>query len=160
MDIRAGFGYDSHRLEEGRKLIIGGVEIPYHKGPIAHSDGDALMHAICDALLGAAGLQDIGTQFPDNDLQYKNMDSKILLSKTKELLLQHRWRINNMDATVVLEAPKLAPFKEKIKETLAELLAINNSRIAIKAKTNEKMGDVGSGNGIVVFAVVTLVREY
>lgn len=159
MDIRAGFGYDSHRLATGRKLMIGGVEIPFHKGSIAHSDGDVLIHAICDAFLGAAGLHDIGTCFPDNDPQYKNIDSTILLSSTKELLSRQQWIVNNIDATVVLEEPKLAPYKEKIKETLAKLLHIEKSRIAIKAKTNEKMGDVGSGEGVIAFAAVTIMKN-
>lgn len=159
MDIRAGFGYDSHRLEAGRKLIIGGIDIPFHKGSIAHSDGDVLIHAICDAFLGAAGLQDIGTYFPDNDPRYKNIDSKILLSRIKELLSQQQWHINNVDATVVLEEPKLAPFKENIKETLAKLLDIDKSRVAIKAKTNEKMGDVGRGEGVIAFAAVTIMKN-
>ncbi|MDL2308314.1 2-C-methyl-D-erythritol 2,4-cyclodiphosphate synthase [Bacteroidales bacterium OttesenSCG-928-B11] len=159
MDFRVGFGYDSHRLEIGRKLFIGGIEIPFHKGAVAHSDGDALIHAICDALLGAAGLQDIGTHFPDNDDQYKNIDSKRLLVKTKDLILQRQWTINNIDATVVLEEPRLSPFKEHIKRCLADLLGVDGDRIAIKAKSNEKMGDIGRGEGVAAFAAVTIGKQ-
>lgn len=159
IDFRAGFGYDSHRLETGRKLMIGGVEIPHSKGAIAHSDGDALLHAICDALLGAAGFEDIGSQFPDNDPKYRNINSLILLQKTNDLLKKEQWNINNIDATVILEQPKLAPFKENIKNKIAQILNIEPSRVAIKAKTNEKMDAIGAGNAIAAYTAVTIIRN-
>lgn len=157
--MRVGFGYDSHRLAEGRRLVLGGVEIPFEKGCVAHSDGDALIHAICDALLGAAGLTDIGSHFPDTDLQYKNIDSKILLAKVMELLDHKNLVINNIDTTIVIEQPKMAPYHDAMVQTLAEIMRIEPSRLSIKAKTNEKLGFVGSGDGVVCFATCTLVEE-
>ena len=157
--MRVGFGYDSHRLAEGRKLVLGGVEIPFEKGCVAHSDGDALIHAICDALLGAAGLSDIGSHFPDTDKQYKNIDSKILLAKVMELLDRKNLVINNIDTTIVIERPKMAPYHEAMIQTLAGVMQIDPGRLAIKAKTNEKLGFVGSGDGVVCFATCTLAEE-
>ena len=157
--MRVGFGYDSHRLAEGRKLVLGGVEIPFEKGCVAHSDGDALIHAICDALLGAAGLSDIGSHFPDTDKQYKNIDSKILLARVVELLNQKGLSINNVDATIVIEQPKMAPYREAMVQILAGIMRIMPEQLAIKAKTNEKLGFVGSGDGVVCFATCTLAEE-
>lgn len=157
--MRVGFGYDSHRLAEGRKLVLGGVEIPFEKGCVAHSDGDALIHAICDALLGAAGLSDIGSHFPDTDNQYKNIDSKILLARVVELLNQKGLSINNVDATIVIEQPKMAPYREAMVQILAGIMRIMPEQLAIKAKTNEKLGFVGSGDGVVCFATCTLAEE-
>ena len=154
--MRVGFGYDSHRLAEGRRLVLGGVEIPFEKGCVAHSDGDALIHALCDALLGAAGLSDIGSHFPDTDNQYKNIDSKILLAKVVELLEQKGLKINNADTTIVIERPKMAPYHDAMIQTLAGVMRIAPERLAIKAKTNEKLGFVGSGEGVVCFATCTL----
>lgn len=154
--MRVGLGYDSHRLAEGRKLVLGGVEIPFEKGCVAHSDGDALIHAICDALLGAAGLSDIGSHFPDTDNQYKNIDSKILLAKVVELLQQRGLKINNVDTTIIIEKPKMAPYHDAMVQTLAEVMGIEPTQLTIKAKTNEKMGFVGSGEGVVCFATCTL----
>ena len=154
--MRVGFGYDSHRLAEGRKLVLGGVEIPFEKGCVAHSDGDALIHAICDALLGAAGLSDIGSHFPDTDNQYKNIDSKILLAKVMELLDRKNLVINNIDTTIVIEQPKMAPYREAMVQILAGIMRIMPEQLAIKAKTNEKLGFVGSGDGVVCFAACTL----
>lgn len=154
--MRVGLGYDSHRLAEGRRLVLGGVEIPFEKGCVAHSDGDALIHAICDALLGAAGLSDIGSHFPDTDSQYKNIDSKILLAKVVELLSQKRLKINNVDCTIVIEQPKMSPYHDAMVQTLAEVMEIAPARLTIKAKTNEKMGFVGSGEGVVCLATCTL----
>lgn len=154
--MRVGLGYDSHRLAEGRRLVLGGIEIPFEKGCVAHSDGDALIHAICDALLGAAGLSDIGSHFPDTDSQYKNIDSKILLAKVVELLSQKRLKINNVDCTIVIEQPKMSPYHDAMVQTLAEVMEIAPARLTIKAKTNEKMGFVGSGEGVVCLATCTL----
>ncbi|MBO4654830.1 MAG: 2-C-methyl-D-erythritol 2,4-cyclodiphosphate synthase [Bacteroidales bacterium] len=157
--MRIGLGYDSHRLAEGRPLVLGGVTIPFEKGCVAHSDGDALIHAICDALLGAAGLSDIGSHFPDTDEQYKNIDSKILLSKVVELLYCKGLSINNIDITIVIERPKMAPYHDEMVRTLAEVMRIAPERLSIKAKTNEKMGFVGRGEGVVCFAICTLAEE-
>ena len=154
--MRVGLGYDSHRLAEGRRLVLGGVEIPFEKGCVAHSDGDALIHAICDALLGAAGLSDIGSHFPDTDSQYKNIDSKILLAKVVELLSQKRLKINNVDCTIVIEQPKMSPYHDAMVQTLSEVMGIEPARLTIKAKTNEKMGFVGSGEGVVCLVTCTL----
>ena len=154
--MRVGLGYDSHRLAEGRKLVLGGVEIPFEKGCVAHSDGDALIHAICDALLGAAGMTDIGSHFPDTDQQYKNIDSKILLARVVELLSQKGLRINNVDATIVIERPKMAPYHDAMVQTLAGVMGIKPAQLTIKAKTNEKMGFVGSGEGVVCLATCSL----
>lgn len=157
-DFRVGFGYDSHRLEGGRKLYIGGIEIPHDKGCIAHSDGDILIHALCDALLGAAALRDIGTRFPDNDPLYKDIDSKTLLTETMKLIRKEGWIVHNADITLILEKPKISPYVGQIISTLAPLLHITENVISVKAKTNEKMGFIGKEEGIVAMAVVSLGR--
>ncbi|MBQ4433170.1 MAG: 2-C-methyl-D-erythritol 2,4-cyclodiphosphate synthase [Bacteroidales bacterium] len=159
MDFRVGFGYDSHRLEAGLKLRLGGVDIESEKGCVAHSDGDALIHALCDALFGAAGLEDIGTHFPDNDLNFKGIDSTILLARTVDILHEEGWKINNTDLTIILERPKLADYKPLIKNKLAEILRIAPAAVSVKAKTNEKMGFLGRGEGVAALAAVTLIRE-
>lgn len=159
MDFRVGFGYDSHRFTPDRPLVIGGICIPYHLGLAAHSDGDVLIHAICDALLGAAGLKDIGTYFPDNDNAFLNIDSKLLLDKVVQLLYEQGWRINNMDCTLVLEQPKMKPHIDAMKATLAPILKINEDRISIKAKTNEKMGFTGNGEGIAATTAITIIKS-
>lgn len=157
-NVRTGLGYDSHRIEEGRILVIGGIEIPYHKGSIAHSDGDVLIHALCDALLGALALGDIGTHFPDNDPQYRNADSKQLLRHVVELIHQQGWKVNNIDTTLILEEPKMKPYIPLMTEVLASLVQIPVSSFSIKAKTNEKMGPIGNKEGIAAIAIVTLVN--
>ncbi|MCQ2280086.1 MAG: 2-C-methyl-D-erythritol 2,4-cyclodiphosphate synthase [Bacteroidales bacterium] len=159
MDFRIGFGYDSHRLSEGLSLRLGGVDIVSDFGCVAHSDGDAVIHALCDALLGAAALGDIGTHFPDNDDAYKGIDSTLLLEKTVDLLHQQGWRVNNADITIVLERPKLATYKPLMQIRLAELMRVNTDVVSVKAKTNEKMGAIGRGEGVAVTAAVTVVRE-
>jgi len=159
MDFRFGLGYDSHRLAEGLPLVLGGVNIPSDRGCVAHSDGDAVIHALCDALLGAASLQDIGTHFPDTDPQYKNMDSTILLGKTVELLEQKQWHVNHVDLTIVLEKPKLSAYKSLMQSTLAEIMHVSPDRVSVKAKTNEKMGFVGRGEGVAVMAAATLIQK-
>ena len=159
MQFRVGLGYDSHRFALDRPLVIGGIRIPFDKGLAAHSDGDVLIHAICDALLGAAALKDIGTHFPDNDNQFQNVDSKILLGKVMDLLQERGWAINNLDCTLVLEEPKMKPHVDRMVETLAPILHIGADQLSIKAKTNEKMGFTGQKEGVAAMAIVSLVRS-
>jgi len=158
VDFRVGLGYDSHRLADNLPLRLAGVPIPFDKGCVAHSDGDVVIHALCDALLGAAALQDIGTHFPDNDPAFKNIDSTILLEKTVMLIHQHRWVVNNVDITIILEKPKLSPYKVAMQNLLATILQITPDVVSIKAKTNEQMGFVGSGEGVAVIASVTIKK--
>lgn len=153
---RVGIGYDLHRLAEGRKLILGGVELAFHKGPVGHSDGDALAHAICDALLGAAGLGDIGTHFPDTDLRWKDAASLRFLEHVRHLLAQHDLRIAHIDAIVITEKPKLGPHFPEMREALAKSLGIAHSTINLKAKTNEGVDAIGRGEAIAAQAVATL----
>jgi len=153
---RAGIGYDLHRLAEGRKLILGGIEVPFHKGPVGHSDGDALAHAICDALLGAAGLGDIGTHFPDTDPKWKDVSSLRFLERVRELLVEQRLRIAHIDAVVITEKPKLGPHFPAMREALAKSLGISTSAINLKAKTNEGVDAIGHGEAIAAQAIVTL----
>jgi len=153
---RAGIGYDLHRLAEGRKLILGGVEVPFHKGPVGHSDGDALAHALCDALLGAAGLGDIGAHFPDNDPKWKDVSSLRFLERAAELLVPRGLRIVHIDANVILEKPRLGPHFPAMRQALAQSLGISESAINLKAKTNEGVDAVGRGEAIAAQAIVTL----
>ena len=157
-DFRVGFGYDSHRLEAGLKLRLGGVDIASDRGCVAHSDGDAVIHALCDALLGAAALGDIGTHFPDNDMAFKGIDSTVLLRRTVELLHQKGWQVHNADVTIVLERPKLVDYKPLMQKRLAELLQIPVDAMSVKAKSNEGMGFTGHGEGVAVMAAVTVVK--
>lgn len=157
-DIRVGQGVDVHRLAEGRELWIGGIKIDHVKGSVGHSDADALIHAICDALLGAAGLRDIGYHFPDTSSEFKNIDSKILLARVYELITEKGWRIGNVDASLILEKPKIAPYIAKMQETLAGILKLSTDAISVKATTNEKMGYVGREEGILAYAVALLVK--
>jgi 2-C-methyl-D-erythritol 2,4-cyclodiphosphate synthase len=153
---QSGIGYDLHRLASGRKLILGGIEVPFEKGPVGHSDGDALAHAICDALLGAAGLGDIGTHFPDTDPRWKDAHSLRFLEHVRGLLAEKRLRIMHVDAIVITERPKLGPHFSAMRKTLAEALGIEVSRINLKAKTNEGVGAVGRGEAIAAQAIATL----
>ena len=153
---RAGIGYDLHRLAEGRKLILGGIELPFHKGPVGHSDGDALAHAICDAILGAAGLGDIGTHFPDTDPKWKDAVSLRFLERVRDLLAEHRFHISHIDAVVITEQPKLGPYFPAMREALAKSLGIAASAINLKAKTNEGVDAIGRGEAIAAQAIVTL----
>jgi 2-C-methyl-D-erythritol 2,4-cyclodiphosphate synthase len=155
---RAGIGYDLHRLAEGRKLIVGGIELPFPKGPVGHSDGDVLAHALCDALLGAAGLGDIGTHFPDTDPKWKNASSLRFLERMRDLLAEHGFRIVHIDATVITEKPKLGPHFPAMREALAKSLAITPSMINLKAKTNESVDAIGRGEAIAAQAIATLDR--
>lgn len=158
MNLRTGQGIDFHPLREGLKLWLGGVNIPSEKGCIAHSDGDALLHAICDALLGASGSGDIGKHFPDTNPEYRNIDSKILISRTNDLIKKKGYKIVNIDSTVCLELPKIAPFIPQMKSVIASILEIKPDDISIKATTTEKMGFIGRGEGIAALAVVLLTR--
>ena len=154
--MRVGHGYDVHRFVEGRPLILGGVEIPHDRGLEAHSDGDALIHAICDALLGAAALGDIGTYYPDTDDKFANIDSRILLRDVCEQLQQRHWQIANIDATIVAQEPKMLPHINNMKSTLAADTGIDISAINVKATTTEKMGFIGTREGLAVHAVCLL----
>jgi 2-C-methyl-D-erythritol 2,4-cyclodiphosphate synthase len=156
MSTRCGIGYDLHRLAAGRPLMIGGVEVPFDKGPVAHSDGDVLAHAICDALLGAAGLGDIGTHFPDSDPKWKGAASLLFLEHAKKLLEERRLEIVHVDAVVILERPKLGPHFPQMRERLAKSLGVAPERIHLKAKTNEGADAVGRGEAIVAHVVATL----
>lgn len=158
MNFRIGFGYDSHRFQEGGPLVIGGVSIPFEKGFVAHSDGDLLIHALCDALLGAAALRDIGTHFPDNDPSLTNINSKIILQKTVAMLSEQGWQVNNVDITLVIQQPKMAPYIPEMTTTLAQLLQVPETSVSVKAKTNEKMDAVGRGEGAEAYAVATILR--
>ena len=155
--MRIGFGYDSHRFEEGRRLVLGGVEFPGETGLRGHSDADVLIHAVIDALLGAAALGDIGSHFPDDDPKWKDADSAMLLADVVREVRGAGWSIGNVDATVICERPKLAPCVELIRERLASVMGVGKGRVSVKGKTNEKMDDVGAGAGIVVHAVALLL---
>lgn len=159
MDLRTGQGIDFHKLVEGKALWLGGINIPSDKGCLAHSDGDVLIHAICDALLGAAGLGDIGYHFPDNDEQYRDIDSKILLEKTTNLIADQGFHIINIDSTVCLEEPRLSGHIEKMRECLAAICKIDKSLVSVKATTTEKMGFTGRGEGIMALAIVLLNKN-
>ena len=156
--MRIGHGYDVHRLTEGRKLILGGVNIPWEKGLLGHSDADVLVHALMDAMLGAAALGDIGKLFPDNDDAYLGADSIVLLRKVTEVLRTRGWRLSNADCTVIAQRPKLAPYIESMRETIAEAAGVEPDRISVKATAEEKLGFTGSGEGIAAHAVV-LIEE-
>ena len=153
-------GYDVHRLVEGRKLILGGVDIPYEKGLLGHSDADVLVHAIMDALLGAAALGDIGQHFPDTDEEYKGADSMKLLARVKKLLMDKLYLIENIDATVIAQRPKLAPYIDQMRENIANCLDIEKDRVNIKATTEEKLGFTGEGLGISSQAVCLIESAY
>lgn len=157
-NLRIGHGYDVHRLVPDRSLVIGGVTIPYEKGLLGHSDADVLLHAICDALLGALALGDIGKHFPDSDPEYKNIDSRTLLSRTALLIREKGWQIGNIDATVVAQAPRLSSYIPKMRETVASALDIELDAISIKATTEEHLGFTGEGLGIAAHAVCLLFR--
>jgi len=159
MDIRTGQGIDFHRLEAGEKLWLGGINIPHDKGCIAHSDGDVLLHAICDALLGAAGMKDIGYHFPNNDEQYRNISSGILLEKTSGLIREKGFSIINIDSTICLEEPKLSKYIDKMRQVIGRLCMIDTDRVSVKATTTEKMGFTGRGEGIVALASVLIEKK-
>lgn len=157
--LRIGNGYDVHELVEGRPLILGGITIPHHKGVLGHSDGDVLIHAIMDALLGALALGDIGQHFPDNDSQYKNIDSMYLLKHVKKLIDQEGYKICNLDSIIVLQKPKVKPYIDLMRQRIAEVLNINISQVSVKATTEEKLGFTGEELGVKSYCVV-LLQEY
>ncbi len=159
MSIRIGHGYDVHKLVPDRKLFLGGVEIPNDKGLLGHSDADVLLHAICDALLGAAALGDIGTHFPDDDNSFKDIDSKILLKRTVDLIGEKGYKIGNIDATVVAQAPKLKPYIQTMRETVASICEVGIDEVNIKATTEEKLGFTGRLEGISAHAVALIERK-
>ena len=154
--MRIGFGFDVHQLKEGYKLFIGGIEIPHPKGAVGHSDADVLIHAICDSMLGAAALGDIGKHFPDTSPEYKGIDSKILLRKVKDLIEGEGYKIGNIDTTLCLQRPVISPYIPEMKKTLSSVLSISEDRISIKATTTEKLGFIGREEGISAYAVTLL----
>lgn len=158
MGMRIGSGVDYHQLAEGRKLFIGGVEIPHHKGAVGHSDADVLLHAICDAMLGALALGDIGTHFPDTSSEFKNIDSKILLQRSYEKIKEQGYKVVNIDSTLCLEMPKIKPFVGNMQAVIASILEVDIYAVSIKATTTEKMGFVGREEGLVAYATVLLEK--
>ncbi len=158
MSYRIGTGIDFHKLAEGRDLWIGGVKIPHHKGSLGHSDADVLLHAICDALLGALSLGDIGTHFPDTDATYKNIDSKILLEKTARLIEEEGYKVINVDATLCLEQPKIKPYVSKMQQIIADILNVTEKDVSVKATTTEQMGFAGREEGLMAQATVLLQK--
>lgn len=157
--IRTGYGFDVHRLEKGHSLVLGGVDIPSETGTVAHSDGDVLVHALCDALLGALALGDIGTHFPDTDAKYKNISSILLLEQTIEMINTRGYRLLNCDMTICLEAPKLKPHIPAMREKLARSLGTSDENVSVKATTTEKLGYTGRGEGIAAHATVLLAAQ-
>ena len=158
MTIRVGFGFDVHRLVEGRELWMGGVRIPYEKGLLGHSDADVLLHAVCDALLGAANMRDIGYHFPDTSAETEGMDSKIILRKTIELIATKGYRLGNIDATICAEKPKMNPHIPAMQQTMADVIGCDTDQISIKATTTERLGFTGRQEGIAAYATVLIER--
>lgn len=156
--LRIGNGYDVHKLVEGRKLVLGGVEIPHTKGVLGHSDGDVLIHAIMDAMLGALALGDIGQHFPDTDMKYENIDSTILLTRVKELIAERGYRVINLDSIIVLQKPKVKPYIEAMRKRVAEVLEIDIEQVSVKATTEEKLGFTGDESGVKSYCVVLLEK--
>ena len=156
--FKIGFGYDVHKLVKDRKLILGGIEIQNEKGLLGHSDADALLHSICDALLGALALGDIGKHFPDTDPKFKNADSKILLTEVYKLVKEHGYKLGNLDTTIVIEKPKMAPHILNMRENICSILECNINQVSVKATTSEKMGFVGSEDGVKVYAVALITE--
>lgn len=159
MKIKTGIGYDVHQLAEGEELWLGGIHIEHTKGCIAHSDGDVLIHAICDALLGAAGMRDIGYHFPDTDMKYKKIDSKLLLKHCVELIRAEGYEISNIDSVLAIQSPKLKPFIDVMRQTLASVMHMPIDDISIKATTTEKLGFEGREEGVSAYATVLLIKE-
>lgn len=156
--LRIGNGYDVHKLVEGRKLVLGGVEIPHTKGVLGHSDGDVLIHAIMDAMLGALALGDIGQHFPDTDMKYENIDSTILLRRVKELIQEKGYKVVNLDSIIVLQKPKVKPYIEAMRKRVAEVLEIDVEQVSVKATTEEKLGFTGDESGVKSYCVVLLEK--
>ncbi len=158
MNFRIGIGYDVHRLEEGLPFVLGGVSLSHSRGPVGHSDGDVLIHAICDAMLGALALGDIGTHFPDTDQEFKDIDSKILLEKTINMIRFQGYEISNMDSTVCLQKPKISKYIPEMIKILSSVLDIDHHQLSVKATTTEKLGFVGDESGVSAYAVVLLEK--
>ncbi len=156
--IRVGYGYDVHRLVEERKLILGGVEIPFEKGLLGHSDADVLLHAVTDAMFGAAAMGDIGSHFPDTDPKYKGADSLLLLKECGKLLKQAGWQVENIDSTIVAQRPKLLPYVPQMRENIARVLDLTIDQVSIKGKTEEGLGFTGNGEGMAVHAVCLISK--
>lgn len=156
--MKIGLGYDSHRLVEGRTLVMGGIRIDYPRGLLGHSDGDVVLHAVSDALLGAIGAGDIGMHFPDTDEKYKNIESDIILEEVDAKVKEAGFNVANIDLVIIAEEPKMKPYYEEMKERISEILYIEKEKINVKAKTNEKMGDIGKGEGIACIAVVLIEK--
>ncbi len=156
--MRIGFGFDVHQLAEGRDLWLGGIKIPAEKGALGHSDADVLLHAICDAILGALALGDIGKHFPDTDNSFKGIDSKILLEKVISLMEEKKYHIGNIDATLCLQKPKIMPYVPQMCETIARICKVTTEDVSVKATTNEKMGFIGREEGVTAYAVVLLKK--
>ncbi len=159
LNFRTGFGFDVHAFAENRKLIIGGVEIPHDKGLEGHSDADVLIHAICDAMLGALSLGDIGIHFPDTEVKWKNADSSVLLKNVNELIQAKGYEIGNLDCVLAMEKPKISPYVDRMKNRIAEILSVDSDQISIKATTTEKLGFVGRTEGVACFATVLLMQK-
>ncbi len=156
---RVGFGFDVHPLQEGYPLWLGGVRIEHHKGSVGHSDADVLLHAVCDAILGAAALGDIGIHFPNTDARYKGIDSKLLLKESYQLVKAKGWKVGNIDATLVLEEPKIKPYIIQMQEVISAILEVSEDDVSVKATTNEKLGYVGTRDGVDAYAVALLYRN-
>lgn len=159
MEVRVGIGYDIHRLSEGRRLVVGGVDIEYEKGFDAHSDGDILFHSLTDALLGAVGYGDIGELFPDTDIKYRGMDSSVFLKEAVRIVDDMGYKIGNVDSVIIIQKPKLLPYRERIRENTAKVLGLEKDRVFVKAKTNEKMDSVGLEMAASCYSVVILYKE-
>ncbi len=159
MSYRVGIGYDIHKLTKRRELFLGGVKIPYKKGLLGHSDGDVVLHAICDALLGAIGEKDLGELFPDRDPKYKGISSSLILKEVFDLVKEKDYEINNIDIVIVAEFPRLEPFKTKISENISKMLEASQNSVNVKAKTNQKIGEIGKGKAISSFAVCLLKKR-
>ena len=159
IDFKIGFGFDVHQLKEGRVFILGGIKVPHNKGAIGHSDADVLIHAICDSILGALNLGDIGTHFPDNSKEYKGIDSKILLKRVIEIMHAQKYEIGNIDTTICLQKPKINTYTSQMKEILAKCMMIQKNQISIKATTTESLGFVGNEKGFSAYAIVLLRKK-
>ena len=159
MKVSSGIGYDIHRLVSGRRLVVGGVEIPHHKGLSGHSDADVLIHAICDALLGAIGAGDMGQHFPESDPAYQDISSLILLEAVREKIVSNGYRIMHLDSVIIAEEPRFSPYVAQMRSTIAKALKLKEDSVNIKATTNEKLGSLGRGEGIAAQVVTTLIKE-
>lgn len=159
MEFRVGFGYDVHQLGAGEEFWLGGIRVPHETGAIGHSDADVLLHVICDALLGAADLRDIGFHFPDTDPQYKGIDSKKLLRETVRIVRDAGWELGNLDSTICLQRPKIKPYIPEMKRTIADVMAVSEGKVSIKATTTEKLGFVGREEGVSAYCVVLIQQN-